>query len=153
MGTETVVDFRQMTLDDYEAVMEIWRVAEGLCFSEADDFDGFSKFLQRNPKLSHVALVDGQIVGGVLCGHDGRRGYLHHLAVLPEYRLHSIGTALAERCLAELAREGITKSHIMVMKDNVTALRFWQAIGWTPRTEIMTMSSKTSIYQWSRQEI
>lgn len=131
---------REMSPGDYEAVLALWQASDGVGLSDADAPDQIGRFLERNPGLSLVALVDDELVGAVLCGHDGRRGYLHHLAVHPDYRQRGIGRQLVQRCLAKLGEAGIQKCHLFVFKDNEGARTFWQRTGWTPRTELRMMS-------------
>lgn len=134
------VTIREMSSGDYEAVLVLWQASDGVGLSDSDTPAQIGRFLKRNPGLSFVALSDGDLVGAVLCGHDGRRGYLHHLAVHPHQRQRGIGRQLVQRCLARLAEAGIQKCHLFVFKDNEGARVFWQRIGWTPRTELRMMS-------------
>lgn len=78
----------------------------------------------------------GGVRGCVMCGHDGRRGYLQHLLVLPQYRRQGIAKALVERCLAILEAVGIDKCHLDVFKTNLAAARYWQSQGWQLRSDI-----------------
>lgn len=89
-------------------------------------------------------IEGSSIVGCIMSGHDGRRGYLQHLVVLPAYRRQGIGAALVNACLAALDREGITKTHIFVFADNTPGNAFWRAQGWVPRDEINMYSYITS---------
>jgi ribosomal protein S18 acetylase RimI-like enzyme len=133
--------YRTMTPDDYDEVEALWRASEGVGLSVADTREGVEAFLERNPGLSTVATCDGRVIGVVLCGHDGRRGYLSHLAVARPHRLRGIGRALADRTVGLLARAGIDKCHIVAFVANKDALAYWRAAGWTERTEL-TMFSK-----------
>jgi putative acetyltransferase len=90
--------------------------------------------------MSFVAKTEGRIVGAVLCGHNGRRGYIHHLAVHPQFRRKGIGTTLSDQCLRSLRAAGIQKCHLYVYNDNETAIRFWVEAGWTSRTDIGVIS-------------
>ena len=92
--------------------------------------------LWRNPGLSFVARADGVLVGAVLCGHDGRRGYLHHLAVAPAHRRLGIGRRLVARCLSALARQDIPKCNIFVYGHNACGRAFWRRAGWKPRPDL-----------------
>ena len=84
--------FRAMTIEDYEQVYDIWMHIKGFGIRSIDDSrEGIARFLKRNPTTSVVAEVDGKIVGGILCGHDGRRGCFYHVCVRPEYRRQGIG--------------------------------------------------------------
>jgi ribosomal protein S18 acetylase RimI-like enzyme len=127
---------RPMSLTDYDAVMALMQQTPGVSLRDADSFEATSRYLARNPGLSFVALVDDAIVGCIMSGHDGRRGYLQHLLVLPAHRKQGIATALVEHCLATLASLGIMKTHIDVLKTNVTGQAFWQLQGWLRRDDI-----------------
>ncbi len=127
---------RIMTMDDYDAVIALMSSTPGLSVRDADSRDSTSRYLQRNPGMSFVAEVDSVLVGCVMCGHDGRRGYLQHLLVLDNYRRQGIANQLVERCLASLEREGIFKCHIDVLKTNHTAADYWVRQGWQLRTDI-----------------
>lgn len=132
-----------MTIEDYDQVIAIWRDTEGVCLSDADSREVIQRYLERNPRLSHVAEQDGEIVGAVLCGHDSRRGYMHHLAVLPGSRGRGFGRRLAEACLEQLGLAGIPKCHIFVYVDNESGAQFWRHSGWVERTELKIMSSES----------
>jgi putative acetyltransferase len=75
---------------------------------------------------------NGTIIAAVLCGHDGRRGYLHHLAVAPSHRRQGLGRTLVNRCLEQLTAAGIPKCNIFLFKDNAQAQEFWQSLGYRP---------------------
>jgi len=111
-------------------------------FSNADSRENIAAFLERNAGLSLVAEADGQIVGAVLCGHDGRRGFFYHLAIDRQYRRRGIGQMLAARCLALLQERGIHKVHIVVFAENTEAQTFWKQLGWSKRDDLMMMSKQ-----------
>ncbi len=125
-----------MTIADYEAVLRLWQQTEGVGLNESDEREPMASFLVRNPGLSRVALDGHKIVGAVLCGYDGRRGYLHHLAVATAYRKQGLGKALVEACLADLAKLGIPKCNIFLFADNVEGEAFWKHNGWAKREEL-----------------
>jgi ribosomal protein S18 acetylase RimI-like enzyme len=127
---KTVYKIRSMTLADYAAVYRLWEQAEGLSLVEDDEREGIKLYLARNRDLCFVAVAEEKIIGTVLCGHDGRRGVLRHLAVQPEFRKRGIGKALVQKCLAALAKEGIRKCNLYVMDYNVAGMRFWKHIGY-----------------------
>ncbi|MBP1138815.1 ribosomal protein S18 acetylase RimI-like enzyme [Pseudomonas sp. PvP009] len=131
-----MITIRSMTLDDYNAVIELMRSTPGISLRDADSREATARYLERNPGMSFVAEADGALCGGVMCGHDGRRGYLQHLIVLPEYRRRGIAYELVERCLECLEALGIYKCHLDVMKSNEAAGRYWQGQGWTLREDI-----------------
>lgn len=127
-------------LQHYAAVFALWKSTEGLTLRDADSREAIGRYLERNPGLSFVAFDEETLVGAVLCGHDGRRGYLQHLAVAPGHRRRGIGAALAERCLAALVEQGIFKCHLFVRTDNLEARAFWERVGWTVREDILFLS-------------
>ena len=113
-GLEGELRIRAMTPVDYDAVIALWRATEGIGLSGADERGAIAAYLARNPGLSMVALHAEALVGAVLCGHDGRRGYIHHLAVVPTERGGGLGRTLAERCLLGLGALGIGLSLIHI---------------------------------------
>ena len=131
---------RTMTIEDYDAVYRLWQRCEGIVLGLSDTREAIARFLDRNPNLSFVAWIGDRIVGAVLCGHEGRRGYIHHLAVDPAYRHHGIGRALVDACLQRLRDLRIEKCHIFVMNDNEAGFAFWKHIGWVERTELKVMT-------------
>lgn len=133
----------QMTIADYGDVATLWRSTEGLGFSNVDLKETVEAHLRRNPGLSLVAREDGRLVGAVLCGHDGRRGSLHHLAVADSHRKRGLGRALVQRCLAGLRENGVAKCYVHVLVSNREGIRFWKAIGWEERSYLKAMSRVT----------
>ncbi len=135
---------RPFTLDDYAAAYALWQRSPGIGLSRADEPQAIARYLARNPGLS-FALYDahGALVGTVLCGHDGRRGYLHHLAVDPAHQGRGLGRLLVERGLEALAAEGIEKCHLFVYADNAVGQAFWAHIGWVRRDDLVVFSRYT----------
>jgi ribosomal protein S18 acetylase RimI-like enzyme len=130
----------EMTIEDYQQVRSLWEQSEGITLSEVDSRDAIARFLDHNPGLSFVARDNDEIVGVVLCGHDGRRGYIDHLAVPKSHRRQGIGRALVSRCIYNLMRIGIRKWHLFVLEGNQEAIAFWKKLGWAQRVELVTMS-------------
>jgi ribosomal protein S18 acetylase RimI-like enzyme len=135
------VTIQEMTLNDYDEVRALWQASEGIDLSGADSRSSIARFLERNPGLSFVARVDGELVGAVLCGHDGRRGYLDHLVVKFSHRRQGIGRLLASRCIYQLIQNRIQKWHLFVREDNQDAIKFWSKLGWQERVELISMSN------------
>lgn len=131
-----MLHFRVMTPADYDAVLELMQNTPGISLRDADSREATARYLARNPEMSFVAQDSGRLIACVMCGHDGRRGYLQHLLVLPEYRRQGIAQALVQRCLSALEQLGIHKCHLDVFKTNTSAARYWQGQGWTLRTDI-----------------
>ncbi len=138
------MDIRPMTLADYDAVMALMRGVPGVAMRAADSPAAIARYLERNPGLSLVAEHEGRVVGCVFCGHDGRRGYLHHVVVAPARRGQGIGAALVARALDGLAALGIYKTHLDVFADNEPAIAFWQHSGWQRRDDIVRFSFNRS---------
>ncbi len=129
---------------DYDEVYALWKASEGIGLSAADEREGIARFLERNPGLAFVARHGTELAGAVLVGDDGRRGYLHHLAVSAAHRRGGLGRALVERCLAALGERGIRKCHIFVFGGNQGGLAFWEELGFYPRNELVLMSHDIS---------
>jgi N-acetylglutamate synthase len=123
------IKIRAMVLDDYEEVSRLWSVTEGLSLSDDDSREGIAVYLRRNTGLCFVSVDAGKIVGTILCGHDGRRGILRHLAVAREFRKNGIARLLIRASLEALAGEGIKKCNIFVMDFNAAGIRFWERMG------------------------
>ena len=119
-----------MEISQYDEVYALWQITTKRALSRADSRENLEKYLKRNEGMSQVAIMDGRIVGTVLAGHDGRRGFIHHMAVLPEYRRHGIARAMARRAVEKLKEDGISKTHIFVFRDNELGQSFWPSIGW-----------------------
>lgn len=131
---------RQMTVDDHDSVRALWDATDGVDLAVGDTRADIARFLDRNPGLSFIALAGENLIGAVLCGHDGRRGYVHHLAVDESFRRHGVGRALIDRCLDGLRAAGIGKCHLFLRRDNEVGFAFWQRTGWVDRIKLRMMS-------------
>lgn len=128
---------------DYDAALALWRRTPGVGLSDADQRAPIEAFLARNPGTSFVALEGGELVGTLLCGHDGRRGLIHHLVVAMPHRRCGIARRLLARSLAALRSAGIGKCHLLVFRDNAEGLAFWRGIGAAERGELALFSMLT----------
>jgi N-acetylglutamate synthase len=135
-----MIDIRKMTIEDFYEVLALWHTSEGVGLSDSDSRENLRQYLDRNPGMSFVALIDGKIVGAALAGHDGRRGYIYHLAVHPDYRRRGIGRDLVDHCVKILAESGLKKCHIFIFNDNDTGIAFWKSVGWSQRFDIGVVS-------------
>ncbi len=138
MKTKTAI--AQLTIGRYDEVMALWRQCEGIGLSDADSRESIAAYLKRNPGMSFIASIDGTLSGAVLCGHDGRRGYIHHLAVHPRFRNKGIGRQLVDRCLAALREARIQKCHLVALNSNLDGIAFWESVSWTRRHDISVLS-------------
>lgn len=127
---------RTMTMDDYDAALELWRRAAGVDTGLSDRRDAIARYLERNPDMSFVAYDGDTLVGAVLCGHEGRRGYLHHLAVDDSRRGEGIGRALVDACLDVLKTQGVRKCNAFMFADNHEGRSFWEHVGWRVRDDV-----------------
>lgn len=122
---------KAMTINDYEALFVMWKNTSNMGLRTLDDSrEGILRFLKRNPGTSFVAYEGNQLIGAILCGHDGRRGYIYHTAVLPEYRGQGIASGLVDAAVGALQREGITRVCLNVMETNEQGKQFWTKKGW-----------------------
>lgn len=131
---------RELQLADYEAVLALWQTTPGISVTSADSLGNLAVFLARNRGLSFVAAAGTDIVGTSLCGHDGRRGFIYHLAVRPDWRRQGIGKRLLTRSLNALQAGGITKCHLFVLADNRDGMAFWEHSGFRQRQDIHIFS-------------
>ena len=129
---------RTMTIEDYSGLHDLWMTIKGFGIRSIDDSRiGVERFLKRNPTTSVVAVAeDGSIVGGILCGHDGRRGCLYHVCVHTDYRRHGIGKAMVVFCMNALKEEQINKVSLIAFTQNDIGNAFWNRIGWTKREDL-----------------
>jgi ribosomal protein S18 acetylase RimI-like enzyme len=138
-----MVTLRPFALRDFAAVHALWRATEGIGLSGADTRPAIAQFLRRNRGMSLVATAGGTVVGAVLCGHDGRRGYLHHLVVDPGWRGRGLGRGMVAASLKRLAAAGIQKCNIFLYADNVKGGAFWRRNGWTRREDLRVVQHPT----------
>jgi ribosomal protein S18 acetylase RimI-like enzyme len=126
------IEFRPLVPGDYDQVVALWRRCEGVELAEGDDRDSFARYLVRNPNLSYAAVGGGNIVGAALCGHDGRRGLVYHLAVAPEHRGQGLGKRILSMGMEGMLKCGISRVIILVAKDNAIGQAFWNTQGFEP---------------------
>ena len=138
------IEIRPMKIEDYDEIFAMWQITTKRALSDADSRDNIGFYLNRNPGMSQVALVNGKIVGTVLCGHDGRRGFIHHMAVAEEYRRHNIAKRMAQTALDALEKDGIKKTHIFCYTNNNLGQSFWTALGWQKRDDVFVFSYTNS---------
>ena len=127
-----------MKIEDYEAVYQLWLSCKGMGLNTVDDSrDGIEKFLQRNPDTCFVAEKDGKIVGVIMAGNDGRRGYIYHTAVSPDQRRRGIASKLVDAVMTALENIGITKVNLVVFERNADGNAFWEKSGFSVREDLV----------------
>lgn len=134
------MNLRVMTIDDYEKIYALWEKTPGVGLSEADEKNRIAHFLERNPGLCFVCEDNSEIIGTILCGNDGRRGYIHHLVVREGYRDRGLGKALVQMCLDGLKQIDILKCHLFVFVNNEIGKGFWAGTGWKQREDLLIYS-------------
>ena len=126
-----------MTIEDYDQVYDLWLSCKGMGLNNVDDTRvGIEKYLKRNPETSFVAEEDGKIVGVIIAGNDGRRGYIYHTAVHPDHRHRGIGTKLVDAALDALNSVGINKVALVVFSRNEDGNAFWEKMGFSERHDL-----------------
>ncbi len=129
---------RLMALSDYEQVYQLWLSCAGMGLNNLDDSrEGIERFLKRNPETCFVAEKDEKIIGVIIAGNDGRRGYIYHTAVNPDYRKQGIGKKLVDNAMRALEKEGINKVALVVFEKNKIGNDFWENIGFTVRDDLV----------------
>ncbi len=132
------MEIRNMTINDYDEVYNLWINTPGMGLNNIDDSrDGIERYLKRNPETCFIAKKDNNIVGVILSGHDGRRGYIHHTAVAVTERRQGIGKALLNRVLNALEKEGINKVALVAFSKNEIGNRFWEKNGFIVRDDLV----------------
>ncbi len=137
MSETLTYTIREMKLEDYEAVDTLWMGIKGFGIRSIDDSkEGVARFIKRNPTTSIVAEANGEIVGAILCGHDGRQGCFYHVCVREDLRKHGIGKAMAVAAMKALQEEKINKVCLIAFADNQVGNEFWKSVGWTFRQDM-----------------
>ncbi|MDR2932708.1 MAG: GNAT family N-acetyltransferase [Oscillospiraceae bacterium] len=137
MDEKAPVAIRPFCIGHYHKAAALWRRIPGMGLRSVDDsLQGIARFLDRNPDTSFAAFSGDALVGAILCGHDGRRGYIYHTYVDPDFRGASVGRLLCEYALAALKKEGITRAALVCFKDNDVGNGFWAAMGWQRRDDL-----------------
>ena len=131
------MNIREMKIEDYDKVYALWKTIKGFGIRSVDDSkEGIERFLKWNPGLSVVAEENGEIVGAILCGSDGRRGCLYHVCVHRDYRRQGIGKTMVVWCMEKLKELQINKVSLIAFTQNDIGNAFWKEIGWTKREDL-----------------
>lgn len=130
------MELRVMQPNDYDSVIELWTGSKGVGINMDDSKENISNYLLRNPKTSFVMLDNGKIVGAIMAGHDGYRGFIHHTSVLEEYRGKGIGTKLVQAALKAIKDDGVNKVVLVVFKSNENGNGFWEKQGFDVRDDL-----------------
>ena len=129
---------KKLTIDDYDKMYALWLSCKGMGLNDTDDSrEGIRRFLDRNPDTCFGAYEADMLIGVILAGNDGRRGFIYHTAVSPKHRGKGVGTALVNAALEALGRLGITKTALVVFGKNEVGNAFWEKQGFTVRKDLV----------------
>jgi len=132
------MEITEMTMADYDNVVSLWKGTSGMGLNSLDDSrEGIQKYLDRNPRTCLVAKEKERLLGVLLSGHDGRRGFIYHTAVAEAARRRGIGSALVTSAIEALKKEGICKVALVVFKANETGNIFWRKMGFDGREDLV----------------
>lgn len=132
------MELKLLRIEDYDKVYQLWTSTKGMGMRSLDDsFEGIEKFLKRNPTTNYLAQVEDKVIGVILCGHDGRRGYIYHAAVNSDYRGKGIGKKLVNAVIESLKKEEINKVALIVFASNDLGNKFWQSLGFEKRDDLI----------------
>lgn len=135
---EDIMEIRKMLITDYDRVYSLWRSCAGMGLNNLDDSrEGIDRFLKRNPDTCFVAEINSELVGVIMAGNDGRRGYIYHTAVKPQCRKHGIARRLVDSAMQALEQCGINKVALVVFDKNENGNAFWEKLGFTVRDDLV----------------
>lgn len=129
----------KFTIDEYEEIVEFWKKA-GINVGSSDTREEIERMLQRNPDLFLIGKLDDKIISVVMGGFDGRRGYVHHLAVDPHYQKQSYGKMIMDELIKRFRKKRAHKVHLFIEKYNREVVSFYQNLGWEIRDDLIMMS-------------
>jgi N-acetylglutamate synthase len=127
-----IITYQPFCKTDCQEVLDLWATIPGIHLHNngEDSIDGIGFYLERNPNFSFIAKHNAKIIGAVMCGHDGRRGTIHHLAVDTQFRKKGIGKTLLQMSLTQLEKIGIKKCILFVLKENTAGEGFYKSLHW-----------------------
>lgn len=128
---------RTFILDDYRDVIRLWKKA-GITISRSDSLEAIKHKCERDPELFIVAEQKGQLISAVMGSYDGRRGWVHHLAVDPDWRGKEIGTKMMQELERRLRDIGCEKVNLLIKMDNLRVQAFYEKLGFE-RDELVFM--------------
>ena len=138
---QEIMKIREFKIDDYSIVRDLWQAA-GLILRPGDELEGFKLKLQRDSDLFLVAVQDDRLVGSVMGGWDGRRGWIYHLAVEPEHQRQGIGAGLVREVEKRLVAKGAKKVNAQVYKWNERSSEFFKAIGYDAQPDLIMIGKQ-----------
>ena len=126
-------------IEYYDEVVKLWRKA-GIEVGSSDTVDDVTRVLKRNPDLFLIGKVKEKVIAVVIGTFDGRRGYVHHLAVDPDYQKTGLGKTIMEALIEQFRIKNIQKVHLFIEKSNKSVVKFYNNLGWDIREDLIMMS-------------
>ena len=127
------------SMKDYGEIIQIWK-ASGINMGSSDSKEEIEIVFHRNPELFLVGKIDDEIISVVIGGFDGRRGYIHHLAVSPKYQRKGYGTQLINELNERFKKMGVHKVHLFIENENDKVINFYKKLDWEIRDDLIMMS-------------
>ncbi len=134
------IQYTRMHTEDYDESFALWQSIPGIRLNSADSVESINNYLARNPGQSFVCRRKGKIIGTVMCGNDGRRAFIYHLAVAPEHRRRGIGAELVRLAMMEQKQRGMDKCALFILNDNISGKEFWMHMGFSYVEEAAAMA-------------
>ena len=133
------IKIETFSMQHYQEVLELWKRA-GIDVGSSDSKEEITLILERNPELFLVGKEQEKIIAVVIGAFDGRRGYIHHLAVDPDYQKRGYGKGILEELIARFRKKRVHKIHLFIQKENKKVIEFYIKQGWKLRDDIIMMS-------------
>ena len=127
------------TMRYYHDIIDLWK-RSGIEVGSSDTRDEIAKIRKRNPNLFLIGKEDGKIVAVVIGAFDGRRGYVHHLAVDPDYQNKKYGHMMMDELIERFREKKVHKVHLFIEKHNIVVVDFYKKLGWDVRDDLIMMS-------------
>ena len=133
---------------DYDAVLALWRGAgPGVHLRPCDSREEIARKQERDPDLFLLAEEDGELVGTVLGGWDGRRGLVYHLTVHPAHQRRGSGRLLMAELEQRFRAKGCMRYYMLVARDNAEALAFYERLGYERMDDTVSLA-RTLTDRW-----
>lgn len=129
----------KFAIENYDEIIRLWRKVD-LTITSSDSKEEVERMLQLNPDLFLIGKIDEKIIGVVMGGFDGRRGYVHHLAIDPKYQKKGFGKMLVDELMKKFREKKVHKVHLFIEKRNNDVITFYQKLGWEMRNDLVMMS-------------
>jgi len=131
--------FENFNIEMYERVYELWKIC-GITLGSSDTRDQIERVLDYSSDLFFVGIEDSEIIAVVIGAFDGRRGYVHHLAVDPKVQKKGYGRLMMQELHKKFKERKIHKVHLFIEADNEGVIEFYKKVGWHTREDFKMMS-------------